>query len=101
MNISIKIEKKCIIHCHLLFQIFNTVIETSEKSSDLNVRLNNLYKGITLSVYTNVSRGLFERHKLVFSFMLCVAINMEKGTITEAQWNFLLRGPIGSKGELL
>lgn len=82
-------------------KIFNTVIETAERSADLQSRLHTLHNGITLSVYTNVSRGLFERHKLVFSFMLCVAINKESGSITEAQWNFLLRGPIGSKGKKL
>ncbi|CAH1180440.1 unnamed protein product [Phaedon cochleariae] len=79
-------------------QIFNHVIETSEKNSDLDMRLDILYREITLAVYTNVSRGLFERHKLVFSFMLCVSIFLQKGTISEAQWNYLLRGAVGSKG---
>ncbi|XP_023013028.2 dynein heavy chain at 16F isoform X2 [Leptinotarsa decemlineata] len=81
-------------------QIFNNVIETSEKSDDLSLRLVILHKGITLAVYTNISRGLFEKHKLVFSFMLCVSILQENGTISDAQWNFLLRGPVGSKGIL-
>lgn len=60
-------------------------------------RLNILYREITLAVYTNVSRGLFERHKLVFSFMLCVAINQEAGKVDDSCWNYLLRGPIGAK----
>jgi dynein heavy chain len=81
-------------------QIFNTVIETSQKSTDLQKRLNTLLKEITLFVYTNVSRGLFERHKLVYSFMLCVGILHEKGEISDLQWNFLLRGPVGAKIEL-
>ncbi|EEZ99537.1 Dynein heavy chain, cytoplasmic-like Protein [Tribolium castaneum] len=81
-------------------QIFNTVIETSEKSNDLKERLKILLREITAFVYTNVSRGLFERHKLVFSFMLCVAIHQEKGEISDNQWNFLLRGPVGAKIEL-
>lgn len=33
--------------------------------------------------------------------MLCVAIYMEKGEISESHWNFLLRGPVGTKGTLL
>ncbi|XP_044766447.1 dynein axonemal heavy chain 6 [Coccinella septempunctata] len=77
-------------------QIFNTVIETSEKSENLDIRLEILIREITLSVYTNVSRGLFERHKLVFSFLLCIAILTDAGVIKSAEWNFLLRGPVGA-----
>lgn len=84
----------------ILFQLFNTVIETSEKNEDLQIRLNTLYGEITLAIYTNVSRGLFERHKLMFSFMLCVAIQTQEGIVVESQWNYLLRGPIVSKTEL-
>lgn len=84
----------------LSLQVFNTVIETSEKDEDLDTRLNILYREITLAVYTNVSRGLFERHKLVFSFKLCVAIYQEKGDILDSSWNYLLRGPVGVKIEL-
>lgn len=74
-------------------QIVNNVIETSEKSSDLSKRLLILYDEITLAVYTIVSRGLFERHKIVFSFMMNVAIFLNDKIIDYAQWNFLLRGP--------
>lgn len=56
---------------------------------------------ITKAVHINVSRGLFERHKMVFSFLLSVNINLQMGKITPAQWNFLLRGPLGtSKNEI-
>lgn len=87
-------------HSNHFFQVFNTVIETSEKKEDLQERLNVLYYGITLSVYTNVSRGLFERHKLVFSFMVCVAIFQQAGVIADTHWNYLLRGPVGAKQEV-
>ena len=43
-------------------QLFNTCIELSEKSSDLQIRLDTLLKNSTISVYTNVAR-------LVVSFM--------------------------------
>ncbi|XP_046391604.1 dynein axonemal heavy chain 6 [Ischnura elegans] len=77
-------------------QLFNLVIETSEKSSDLEERLNILLDQTTLSVYTNVSRGLFEKHKLVFSFMLCCDILMNAGKLSVDYWNFLLRGPLST-----
>lgn len=75
------------------FQIFNNVIETSTKSRNIETRLQILYEEITLSIYLNVSRGLFEKHKLVLSFMFNLAIRMNDKTITLSQWNFILRGP--------
>ncbi|CAL7933549.1 unnamed protein product [Xylocopa violacea] len=74
-------------------QIFNTVIETTEQEDELQRHLQTLLNEITLAIYTNVSRGLFEKHKLVFSFMLNVAIYMNQQIISKAQWNFMLRGP--------
>lgn len=76
-----------------LVKLFNNVIETSEKSEDINKRLQILYDKITLSIYLNVSRALFEKHKLVLSFMFNVAIRLNEKTITYPQWNFILRGP--------
>jgi dynein heavy chain len=70
------------------------VISTTEKVEDLAVRVHILLNEITLAIYTNVSRGLFERHKLMFSFMLCASIYKQAGIINELQWNFLLRGPV-------
>ena len=68
------------------------MIETSEKSNDLERRLQILYDEITLTMYVNVSRGLFERHKIVYSFMLNMAILLNKGVVSYSEWNFLLRG---------
>lgn len=70
---------------------------TSAKDPILEYRLNTLRTESTLAVYTIISRGLFERHKLVFSFMLCMAIMQQEGLVSDSQWSFLLRGPVGSK----
>lgn len=48
-----------------------------------------------LTAYVNVSRGLFEQHKLIYSFMLCVEIMRQQGNLTDAEWNFFLRGSAG------
>lgn len=37
-------------------------------------------------------RGLFEKDKLVFSFMLCVDIMKSDKLLSEEEWNFFLRG---------
>ncbi|CAB0031813.1 unnamed protein product [Trichogramma brassicae] len=74
-------------------QIVNTVTQTSEKVPDLQQRLQILCDEITMAIFTNVSRGLFERHKIVYSFMMNIAILLDAGTVKSSQWNFLLRGP--------
>ncbi|XP_052746778.1 dynein axonemal heavy chain 6 [Bicyclus anynana] len=78
-------------------QVFNIVIEKSEKCDILERRLEILHDEITLSVYRNVSRGLFERHKLVFSFLLNMAVFLHAGRVHSDQWNFVLRGAAGTK----
>lgn len=53
---------------------------------------------LTESVYRVVSYALFARHKLTFSFMLCVGImrhamlRSREAPIDEAEWNWFLRG---------
>ncbi|KAM9330540.1 dynein axonemal heavy chain 6 [Gastrophryne carolinensis] len=76
-------------------QLFNITIETAEKSNDLDTRLATLLSQTLFSSYTNVSRGLFEQHKLIYSFMLCIEIMRQKEEITESEWNFFLRGAAG------
>ncbi|KAJ8402442.1 hypothetical protein AAFF_G00369310 [Aldrovandia affinis] len=76
-------------------QLFNTTIETSEKNRDLSVRLQTLLDQTLLTAYTNVSRGLFERHKAIYSFMLCVEIMRQRDEVSEAEWQHLLRGTVG------
>lgn len=76
-------------------QLFNTTIETSVKTDDLQHRLQILLEQTLLNAYVNISRGLFEQHKLIYSFMLCVEIMRQQGSLTEAEWNFFLRGSAG------
>ncbi|KAM6202366.1 dynein axonemal heavy chain 6 [Rhynchocyon petersi] len=80
-------------------QLFNTTIEISEKSSSLEVRLDILLEQTLLTAYANISRGLFEQHKLIYSFMLCVEIMRQQGRLSDAEWNFFLRGSAGLEKE--
>lgn len=73
-------------------QLFNTTIETSPKSDVLDERLQILLDQILLNSYNNVSRGLFEHHKLIYSVMLCVDVMKERSEIADAEWQYFLRG---------
>jgi dynein heavy chain len=43
-------------------------------------------------IYTNVSRGLFEAHKIIYSFLIITSINRNQHKIKDLHWNVLLRG---------
>jgi len=55
----------------------------------------NLNDYFTLSLYRNVCRSLFERHKLLFSFLLCTKIMFGDSKIDMGEWRFFLAGPSG------
>jgi dynein heavy chain len=52
--------------------MFNKAIDMSELSKVLSERLVHLINTITRVIYNNVCRGLFEEHKLIFSFLITI-----------------------------
>ena len=47
----------------------------------LQERLDLLIDDITVSLFTNVCRGLFEKDKLLYSFMIAVKIRLQSGEV--------------------
>nr|CCC93687.1 unnamed protein product [Trypanosoma congolense IL3000] len=73
-------------------RLFINGIESSESSDDLSTRLRNLQDYFTYSFYQNISRSLFEKHKIMFSFFLCTRILQQNGEIDDDELRFLLQG---------
>ncbi|CAM9197261.1 unnamed protein product [Discosporangium mesarthrocarpum] len=72
----------------------NCIVDTLDSGvGGLQARLNLLLVKTTEAVYRAVSRGLFERHKLLFAFLLCTSILRASGEITSIEWALLLQGP--------
>lgn len=55
-------------------------------------RLEALIDNITKTIFTNVCRGLFEKDKLTFSFLIATSINKRAKLLDEGLWSALLRG---------
>ncbi|NXL44771.1 DYH1 protein, partial [Podilymbus podiceps] len=72
--------------------IFLMGISNSERADALKDRIMNINNYITFSLYSNVCRSLFEKHKLMFAFLVCVRILMNDGQIDMDEWQYLLSG---------
>ena len=73
-------------------KLFNRRLKVSDKAENVEARIEILIKDITKSFYENICRGLFEKHKLLFSFLNTVGISRREKVVSNEEWNFLLRG---------
>jgi dynein heavy chain len=73
--------------------LFSRAIDQSPESDDLAIRLPSLIDNITRLIFTNISRGLFEKDKIIFSFLITTSIMKQLDKIDQGVWNIFLRGP--------
>ncbi|KAG1714038.1 Dynein heavy chain 3, axonemal [Nymphon striatum] len=85
-----------------LMQTYKRSIEESEPASDQEVRSRNINIHFTSSIYKTVSRSLFRKDQLTFSFLLAIAVMRNRKLINEENWKFFVTGgikPVVSKEE--
>lgn len=76
--------------------LFVQSIIKSTKSSNFEKRILILNDYHTYSFYANTCRSLFQRHKLLFSFYMCVRLLQTANNFVKEEYNFLLRGGVVS-----
>jgi len=72
--------------------VYRTALDNAKKDNNLDNRLRNMTDTVTRSIYDYTCTGIFERHKLMFSFqMTCMIMNGE-GTLQNNILDFFLKG---------
>ncbi|XP_053995639.1 dynein axonemal heavy chain 1-like [Hylaeus anthracinus] len=74
-------------------EIFNNSIIATEKSADIASRVAGINRKFMFSLFSNVCRSLFEKHKLHFAFLVCARIQMNDESINLMEWRHFLAGP--------
>jgi dynein heavy chain len=72
--------------------LYELSIEQAEKSKHLEDRLKNLNECFTYILYRNVCRSLFEKDKLLFSFLLTTKIMLGNKLLDFTELKFFLQG---------
>jgi dynein heavy chain, axonemal len=72
--------------------LFVTATRRGERAPVLSDRLRDLSEGFTYYVYTSVCRSLFEKDKLLFSFLMAIRVLQGSGGVDAAEWRFLITG---------
>ncbi|KAG5312033.1 DYH7 protein, partial [Pseudoatta argentina] len=71
-------------------QLYITSIETSNRSIVLEKRLQFLKSSFTKNLHSSICRSLFEKHKLLYSFLLCVKVLINAQQTTQEEVNHFI-----------
>ena len=70
--------------------LFVSSMRSSARDEALEKRIRAVNETFTFSLFCNVCRSLFERHKLWFAVLVCARVLLERGRLHPAEWQFLL-----------
>lgn len=79
--------------CNRYLALFKSGMMKSEKSDDLPTRIKILNNFFTYLLYCNVARSLFEKDKMLLSFLICATNMRGAAELDEVEWAFFLSGP--------
>ncbi len=72
--------------------LYELAINTAEKTKVLEERLKNLNEAFNSILYSNVCRSLFEKDKLLFSFLLTTKLLLGRNKLDASELRFFLQG---------
>jgi dynein heavy chain len=73
--------------------IFLKALERASASDVPEERLRHMVQCVTYTVFTFVTRGLFERHRGIFTAQMCFQIHIQEGTVSVNEFEVFLKRP--------
>jgi dynein heavy chain len=80
--------------------LFIYSINNSEKVDDVQARITILNDYLMYYIYVNICRSLFEKDKLLFSFLMAIKVQQSHGQIDSREWAFLMSGKAAAEKTL-
>lgn len=80
-------------------ELFNQSIDQSEKSDNHNERIRHVNDHFSYKIYNQMCRSIFERHKLLFSFLLAINLMKHHKEISNDEWLFFLASGVRTETE--
>ncbi len=79
--------------------MYEDALDKAEKSKNVNIRVENINKYFTYSIFANVCRSLFEKDKVLFTFLLLVRIMESKKYLDMNEFHFIISSNIVKKAK--
>lgn len=74
--------------------VFQFSLKRAVPDTILNKRLNNIINTLTKNVYDYGCTGIFEKHKLLFSFQMTTKLQISDGSLSQLEVDFFIKGSV-------
>ncbi|XP_053669700.1 dynein axonemal heavy chain 10 [Anopheles nili] len=75
-------------------EVFVFSLRKAVPDNILSKRLNNIINTLTRNVYEYGCIGIFEKHKLLYSFQITIKLEQNKGNLSQAEVDFFIKGKV-------
>ncbi|ETN61879.1 dynein heavy chain 10, axonemal [Anopheles darlingi] len=75
-------------------EVFAYSLRKAVPDNVLSKRLDNIINTLTRNVYEYGCIGIFERHKLLFSFQITIKLEQSRGKLSQAEIDFFIKGKV-------
>lgn len=79
-------------------RVFRQSLKDAKKDNMTVTRVKNIIERLTLNIYNYTCLGIFEKHKIMFSFHMTIMIMDQDGEIDAAEYDFFLKGNTSLEG---
>ena len=72
-------------------EVFEYSLRKATADANLEKRLTNIMHTLTMNVYNYGCTGIFEKHKLLFSFQITVKLEQDRKNVTQEELDFFIK----------